>query len=145
MEYKLPPLPEPAGAIEIDFGEAPGGGREVMFVDGFNAAQMQAYAIAAIEAQASVQQEPLAWLWQHEDTGREGFVSTWQLKNGWQAGNPRLSVVCPLYTHQAQQAKPQPLSDEKVLALYQKYGTSRLDGFTAAIRDAEAAHGIQGS
>lgn len=38
----------------------------------------------------------------------------------------------------------QPLTAAQVLALYQKWGTGRLDGFTEAIREYEAALGIEG-
>jgi hypothetical protein len=42
-------------------------------------------------------QEPVAWMWQHDETGRTGFVDMWQLENGWEKINPRLLLVCPLY------------------------------------------------
>jgi hypothetical protein len=38
----------------------------------------------------------MAWMWQHEETGRTGFVDAWQVGNGWQAANPRLKLVRPL-------------------------------------------------
>lgn len=47
-------------------------------------------------------QEPVAWMWQHDETGRTGFVDCWQVENGWQAANPRLKLVRQLY------AAPQP-------------------------------------
>jgi hypothetical protein len=43
-------------------------------------------------------QEPVAWMWQHDETGRTGFIDMWQLENGWEKINPRLLLVCPLYT-----------------------------------------------
>ena len=42
--------------------------------------------------------EPVAWMWQHDETGRTGFVDPWQVENGWQANNPRCKLVYPLYT-----------------------------------------------
>lgn len=45
---ELPPLPEPDGTVEIDCGPAPGGGREIVFEDGYSADQMHAYARAAL-------------------------------------------------------------------------------------------------
>jgi hypothetical protein len=36
-------------------------------------------------------------MWQHDETGRTGFVDMWQLENGWKKINPRLLLVCPLY------------------------------------------------
>lgn len=40
---------------------------------------------------------PVAWQWQHDETGRIGFVDGWQLEVGWQQANPRLHVIAPLY------------------------------------------------
>lgn len=42
--------------------------------------------------------EPVAWMWQHDETGRVGFVDVWQVECGkWEAGNPRLKLIAPLY------------------------------------------------
>jgi hypothetical protein len=41
--------------------------------------------------------KPVAFMWQHEETGNVGFVDPWQVENGWQAANPRLKIVSPLY------------------------------------------------
>jgi hypothetical protein len=38
----------------------------------------------------------------------------------------------------------QPLTPGQVLAIYQRYGTGRLDGFTAAVRAVECLLGITG-
>lgn len=38
----------------------------------------------------------VAWMWQHEETGRVGFIDQWQIENGWQAANPRLRIIRPL-------------------------------------------------
>ena len=37
-----------------------------------------------------------AYMWQHGDSGRIGFIDKWQVENGWQSMNPRLSIVCEL-------------------------------------------------
>jgi len=42
-------------------------------------------------------QEPMAWMWQHEDTGMIGFVDLQQIANGFESNNPRLKLVSPLY------------------------------------------------
>lgn len=87
----LPPLPYP---------QSPGGD--------FTAADMLAYARRAVAAAVaaapqddsdSVQAEPVAWQWQHDETGRVGFVDLWQVEHGWQANNPRCKLVRPLYAH----------------------------------------------
>lgn len=45
------------------------------------------------------EQQPAAWLWQHEETGRSGFVDAWQVENGWQEANPRNKIIRPVYYH----------------------------------------------
>lgn len=42
--------------------------------------------------------EQVGWMWQHDETGRTGFVDCWQVENGWQEGNPRLRLISKLYT-----------------------------------------------
>ena len=49
----------------------------------------------------SEQDKPVAWMWQHDETGRVGFVDQWQLDNGWEKTNPRLKVTAPLYARPA--------------------------------------------
>lgn len=44
-------------------------------------------------------QEPVAWMYQHEDTGVIGFVDQYQLDNGFEKLNPRLQVIGPLFAH----------------------------------------------
>lgn len=75
---------------------------------GFTAADMATAAaqgfrdgVASLSLPAAGQ-EPVAWMWQHDETGRTGFVDCWQVENGWQEANPRLKLVRQLY------AAPQP-------------------------------------
>jgi len=42
--------------------------------------------------------EPVAWMFQHEETGRTMCVDAQQLKWGFEKGNPRLKKIAPLYT-----------------------------------------------
>jgi len=42
--------------------------------------------------------EPVAWMFQHEETGRIAFVEAQQLEWGFEKGNPRLKKIGPLYT-----------------------------------------------
>jgi hypothetical protein len=53
--------------------------------------------VAAPGAAPSEAPKPVAFMWQHEETGNVGFVDPWQVENGWQAANPRLKIVSPLY------------------------------------------------
>jgi len=41
--------------------------------------------------------KPVAWMYQHNETGRIEFVDQWQIDNGWSELNPRLEIVTPLY------------------------------------------------
>lgn len=42
-------------------------------------------------------QEPVAWMYQHEETGLVGFVDQYQIDNGFKERNPRLQCYTPLY------------------------------------------------
>ncbi len=55
-------------------------------------------------------QEPEAWMFQHEATGRTTFVALGEAE-GFAELNPRLQKVCPLYKH------PQPAVPELCAAL----------------------------
>jgi hypothetical protein len=90
-------------------------------------------AIAAHEAKQTA--EPVAWYLPAEGGDDSLFRDHRTVIDC--KGNPWEGWI-PLYTH-PQPAKREPLSEPAVLALYQKYGTARLDGFTAAIREAEQA------
>ena len=43
-------------------------------------------------------QEPVAWMFQHEETGRTVCIDAQQLGWGFEKGNPRLKKIAPLYT-----------------------------------------------
>lgn len=61
-----------------------------------------ARAVLAKWGNPAVAGEQVGWMWQHDETGRTGFVDCWQVENGWQEGNPRLRFISKLY------ATPQP-------------------------------------
>ena len=50
------------------------------------------------EALAKPDQEPVAWMFQHEETGRTVCIDAQQLGWGFEKGNPRLKKIAPLYT-----------------------------------------------
>ena len=56
-------------------------------------------AIAELESQ-----EPVAWMFQHDETGRMNYVSNDGIHNPnmFLEMNPRYALVCPLYTHPPQ-------------------------------------------
>ena len=66
----------------------------------------------APHSQIGLTDEPVAWMFQHEETGRTMCVDTQQLELGFEKGNPRLKKIAPLYT-----APPQRwvgLTDEEI-------------------------------
>jgi hypothetical protein len=50
------------------------------------------------KALAAPVQEPVAWMFQHEETGRTMCVDAQQVEWGFEKGNPRLKKIAPLYT-----------------------------------------------
>lgn len=82
------------------------------------------------------QPEPVAWYWVEDSWG----ANEWH----WMTDSPE-SQGCdprdwtPVYLAPKAQ---QPLTEEFIDALRRKYGTSRQDGFLAAVREVEEAHGI---
>jgi hypothetical protein len=59
-------------------------------------------AIAELESQ-----EPVAWMFQHDETGRTNYVSNDGIHNPtvFLEMNPRYALVCPLYTRPPQRAE----------------------------------------
>lgn len=41
--------------------------------------------------------KPVAWMFQHDETGRTVCIDNQQAECGWQQENPRWNLVCPLY------------------------------------------------
>jgi hypothetical protein len=67
-------------------------------------------------AEQPAQQEPVAWMFQHEETGRTMCVDAQQVEWGFEKGNPRLKKIAPLYTSPPAQRKP--LTDEQIDAIW---------------------------
>ena len=67
-------------------------------------------------------QEPVAWMYQHEDTGLTMCVIVQQVGAGFEKNNPRWKKITPLYTAPPQR-EWQGLTDEEILEEYrQSYG-----------------------
>jgi hypothetical protein len=49
---------------------------------------------------------PVAFEYQHEETGIIGYVDQWQIDNGFFKNNPRLQLIGPLYRHPAKKDTP---------------------------------------
>jgi len=60
--------------------------------------------IAELEAENArlrnaLKEEPVAFEYQHEETGVIGYIDQWQIDNGFFKNNPRLQLIGPLYRH----------------------------------------------
>ena len=78
-------------------------------------------AISAIKEALAQEQEPVAWMFQHEETGRMNYVSNDGIHNPamFLEMNPRYALVCPLYTSPPQR-KPQEFVCSTGLCHYRK-------------------------
>lgn len=56
------------------------------------------------EAPAQSHGEAVAFMWQHDETGRTGFVEAGFDRAHWEKHNPRLHIIGPLYRHPVQPA-----------------------------------------
>jgi hypothetical protein len=74
-------------------------------------------AIAELESQ-----EPVAWMFQHDETGRMNYVSNDGIHNPtvFLEMNPRYALVCPLYTHPPQRTWVG-LTDEEIKKTAKKH------------------------
>ncbi len=73
---------------------------------------------AELLEQMTQQQEPVAWMFQHEETGRTMCVDAQQVEWGFEKGNPRLKKIAPLYTSPPAERTPRKpwvgLTDEEI-------------------------------
>ena len=89
-------------------------------------------------AEQPAQQEPVAWMFQHEETGRTMCVDAQQVEWGFEKGNPRLKKIAPLYTSPPASKPWVGLTDEDIQQVRENYGITH-----HAIKTIEAAHGIK--
>ena len=100
--------------------------------------------IDAIDAlKALDKQEPVAWMFQHDETGRMNYVSNDGIHDPtmFLGMNPRYALVCPLYTTPPQRKT---LTDEEMKKIW--YAMQNIMGwysFQEIARAIEAAHGIK--
>ena len=59
-----------------------------------------------------IEQEPVAWMFQHDETGRMNYVSNDGIHNPtmFLEMNPRYALVCPLYTSPPQRTEQEPVA-----------------------------------
>ena len=83
-----------------------------------NGKSAQDKAIEALRARlAQPEPEPVAWTYQHEDTGLTMCVLTQQVEPGFEKNNPRWQKSTPLYTAPPQR-EWQGLTDEEITWLW---------------------------
>jgi hypothetical protein len=92
------------------------------------------------EALAQPEQKPVAWMFQHEETGRMMFVETQQLEWGFEKGNPRLKKIRPVYTTPPQR---KPLTYEEIILIVAECAASHQHTDIHFARAIERAHGIK--
>jgi hypothetical protein len=102
--------------------------------------------IAALRAAIEQAQEPVAWLFQHEETGLTECVDTQQVDWGFEKNNPRWQKIAPLYTTPPQR---KPLTNGEIYTAYITATNQTLRATDerlafAFARAIEAAHGIKG-
>ncbi len=78
--------------------------------------------------------EPVAWMFQHEETGRTMCVDAQQLKWGFEKGNPRLKKIAPLYTTPPQRTWAG-LTDEEVWECYSGQGSVFYKAIEAKLKE----------
>ena len=101
------------------------------------------------EALAKPDQEPVAWMFQHEETGRTVCIDAQQLGWGFEKGNPRLKKIAPLYTIPSQPTQVK-LTDDEIWKFWwarpeipEGENDSMEAEFVAAVRAVLAAYGIK--
>ena len=98
---------------------------------------------------AQPEKEPVAWMFQHEETAQTVCIDAQQLGWGFEKGNPRLKKIAPLYT-----IPPQPtqvkLTDDEIWKFWwarpeipEGENDSMEAEFVAAVRAVLSAHGIK--
>ena len=98
---------------------------------------------------AQPEKEPVAWMFQHEETAQTVCIDAQQLGWGFEKGNPRLKKIAPLYT-----TPPQPtqvkLTDDEIWKFWwarpeipEGENDSMEAEFVTAVRAVLAAYGIK--
>ena len=101
-------------------------------------------AITAIKEALVQEQEPVAWMFQHDETGRMNYVSNDGIHDPtmFLGMNPRYALVCPLYTSPPQSTQVK-LTDEEILEIASpmfedtRYPSTALDFARAILRKAQ--------
>ena len=83
-------------------------------------------------------QEPVAWMFQHNETGRMNYVSNDGVHNPtmFLKMNPRYALVCPLYTTPSQRTWVS-LTNEEIDSYFENYGWSPSKDYYPVIKAIE--------
>lgn len=89
--------------------------------------------IEALRARlAQPEPEPVAWLFQNEETGLTECVDTQQVEWGFEKNNPRWQKIAPLYTAPLQR-EWQSLTDEEITETLKRFGLGERAALAHAI------------
>lgn len=118
--------------------------------EGTEAYSRELEAIKALRAaleQPKGEQEPVAWLFQHEETGLTELVDVQQVEWGFEKNNSRWQKISPVYTNPQPPRKP--LTDDERQDVYAKAikainNDPHLPWRDAIVFETERAHGIGG-
>ena len=87
----------------------------------------------ALNVQSEQQQaEPVAWMYQHEETGRTAFIEMSEHKDGWKPSSSRMKLIGPLYTTPPQRPWVG-LTDEEITELDMEISGRTMDECVQAI------------
>lgn len=75
---------------------------------------------ALSQSEPEVSQEPIAVMWQHEETGNTGFVDMYQVENRFFKHNPGLKQVCFCYSSSPDYEALARIDAEKIKELHLK-------------------------
>jgi hypothetical protein len=89
------------------------------------------------EALEQPEQKPVAWMFQHDETGRMNYVSNDGVHNPtiFLEMNPRYALVCPLYTTPPQRTF---VAGEEIDSCFENHGWSPSKDYYLVIKDIEA-------
>ena len=73
---------------------------------------------------AQPEQGPVAWMFQHEETGQTVCIDAQQLGWGFEKGNPRLKKIAPLYTTPPQRTWVGVSEEEKIQFMVDYYSSN---------------------
>lgn len=88
-------------------------------------------------------ENPVAWMFQHEDTGLIDYVDTQQVEWGFEKNNPRWQKIGPVFLHPPRpEPARKPMTEEEIEAACPYTDEDFMGGFFEGVRFAEKHHDI---